>query len=187
MTVSKNAHHASSKCNDGVTWYHIPRVEKSELPALFPGHCYYITHPGNATQKVKHQATRSITSLKQTREKTYSNLILKLIKASNNKNPNKHRFYLLPEPHFLGSSSHPKKSKLSKQTPHFAPEIISFNCLYKVAFQTSPSGIERVKCPQVPASPVNHLLPQLGDKQLCRTKSPRCAAVRQPGNSLQLR
>lgn len=30
-TVSKNAHHSPSKCNDGVTWYCIPREEKLEL------------------------------------------------------------------------------------------------------------------------------------------------------------
>lgn len=161
---------------------------KNQSCSSVPSTLYYTTQPGNAPQKVPPQATERITSLHQPRENTHSNLIFKLkhqiIKVQISS------FYPVPWSHFLGSSlsaasSHSEQQTLLRDTPLHTWNNF-FHCLYKATFQTGPSGIKRVKCPQVPASPVNHLLPQVGDTQLCRTKSPRCAAVHQPGNSLQL-
>jgi len=99
-----------------------PPERKNWSCSSAPRTLYYITHPGNAAQKVKAQATESITSLKQRREKTHSNLIFKLITASNNKNPKEHRFYPIPLPHLLSlslsaASSHPKKANFADRHP----------------------------------------------------------------------
>lgn len=117
-------------------------------------------------------------------------MIFKLIKASSNTTLNKHSFYPIPPPHLLGlslsaASSYSKKQTLPNRPPTWHLASFLSTAFTKWPFRLVPQESKGLSA-QRAQPPVNHLLPHLGDKQLCR-ESPRCAAAHQPGNSLQLR
>lgn len=77
-----------------------------------------------------------------------------------------------------------KKANFAKRPTTWHLESFLSTAFTKWPFRLVPQESRGLSAPRA-KPPVNHLLPQLGDKQLCR-ESPRCAAAHQPGNSLRL-